>query len=202
MKPRYLLFATRHMKRIDDSEIILPSEQALAARLSDCAIDIAKDNKRTISNLIAYTSGYKSHGDMNGRTENTAAAFGFESFAKDKELSYSPKVGWEEIPFGEWFSVFAEKYHKSLPTKDMADRHAIEYRNIMKSLAVIKSPIETNHLFTHDSRIEAACAVLMPQYADRLGGPLDYGETLVMRVDRNYVFEPVAIVRRTGIQEI
>ena len=82
--------------------------------------------------------------------------------------------------------------------RKIVDTHANLYQRIFSEITNGNG----RHAFTHDSRIEAACAKLVPQYAERLGAPMDYGETLALVTKDNKVYQPLAIVRRYGIQDV
>lgn len=197
MKDYKLLLLTRHLARDGDSENVLPSELELVNNSLKINVnDIAHEFKVS---PVALVSGYKTVGDHLGRTQNTAQAFGYDSFALEKILSFSPNEGWEKIPFGKGFEEFSEAYQDkdNLGAIILSDTHANLYTNIIDSL----NNGNGRHAFTHDSRVESACAKLVPQYSDKLGAPLDYGETLAL-IAKDQQFTPLAIVRRGGIQEV
>jgi hypothetical protein len=197
MKDYKLLLLTRHLARDGESENILPTELKLVEdSLKINVEDIAREFN--VSQL-ALVSGYKTIDGHFGRTQNTAEAFGYEFFIPEKILSFSPKEGWEKIPFGKGFKEFSDAYQdkNNHGAIILSDTHAGLYRNIVDSMQKVNG----KHVFTHDSRVEAACAKLVPQYSDKLGAPLDYGETLAL-ISKDQQFTPLAIVRRDGIQEV
>ena len=83
-------------------------------------------------------------------------------------------------------------------TIKIAQTHGNLYKRIVSEM----DPSDARHLFTHGMRPEAAIAYLNPKIAEKLGDSLGYGETLALRVERNYNFEPAAIIRRDGIHEV
>jgi len=190
-----ILLATRHLYRLGDSEKIIQTEISKNYTWKSNIDLIAKDFK---IDPIALVSGYKTIGDNFGRTQNTAQIYGYTQFSLEKDLSFSPE-NWQNIPYGKDFATFVNIYNSGeAGTVLLSDTHADVYKRLVKEL----SEGNGRHMFTHDSRVESACANLMPNYAEKLGSSLNYGETLVMLVNDSYKFQPLAIVRRGGIQDI
>ncbi len=199
-----LLLVTRHLKRDGDTEHISADDLVLAKTLKQNVDDVAREWKRWPT---AVVSGYKTINNhfgpglpYYGRTHGTAMAFGYADVEVESDLSYSPDTNWRTIPFGKPFKDFLDVYTSNdVGTQDLARRH----KHILHDLLYATRLNHARHVFTHDSRIEAACAIMVPQYAERLGASMDNGETLAVRYFwKSNKYEPIAIIRRTGIQDI